>query len=259
MERASILERILADTRRRLTLAPPNQGALEEAIEGLSDPVNAYNALRVPGIQIIAEVKRRSPSEGHIASAVDPVGTASTYEEAGAAAISVLTEPEHFGGSLEDLREVSRRVCIPTLRKDFIIDPIQLMEARAAGASMVLLIVAAMTPQRLEHLHQMAEILKLSVLVEAHTADEVRVALDCGARIVGVNNRDLSTFATDLQTCESLRPLIPDDLVAVAESGIHSKEDIRRLRNSGYASFLIGTALMRSDNPSHTLAEMLDA
>ncbi|MGM0577548.1 MAG: indole-3-glycerol phosphate synthase TrpC [Myxococcota bacterium] len=254
---AEILERILADTRRRLAASPPDRRALERAASERPAPPDPWTALRAPGPRIIAEVKRRSPSAGALRGEADPVAIARGYEEAGAAAISVLTEPEHFGGSLEDLRQVADAVRIPCLRKDFVVDEVQLLEARAAGAALVLLIVAALDDAALARLHRAAEDLGLAALVEAHTADEVRRAVDAGARIVGVNNRDLRSFEIDLGVSERLRPLIPDEVIAVAESGIRARPDLERLAAAGYDVFLVGSGLMAAPDPPAALRALL--
>lgn len=180
MSRADVLQRILDDTRARLAAAPPDWASLEARIDAMPPAPDAMAALRAPGVRVIAEVKRRSPSAGSIAAAPDPVAVAATYARAGAAAISVLTEPLHFGGALSDLEQVARAVQTPCLRKDFVVERVQLAEARAAGASMALLIVAALDQATLTRLVQDSAAFGLSTLVEAHTAEEVRRALDAG-------------------------------------------------------------------------------
>lgn len=253
MSPPGVLGQILRETRERLAQDPVDERALEAA--ALAAPVgpSAMEALLQPGIRIIAEVKRRSPSAGDIRRGADPVEIAQVYEEAGAAAISVLTEPEHFGGSLADLHAVTSRCALPALRKDFIVTRRQLLEARAAGASLVLLIVACLSDQELRDLHEAALMLGLQPLVEAHTADEVRRALASGATLVGINSRDLTSLRVDLAVAESLRGLIPSGVTAVAESGIRGRADIERLRNSGFDVFLVGSTLMESDTPSAAL------
>lgn len=259
MSRADVLQGILDDTRARLEAAPPDRAALEARISQMVPAPNALAALRAPGVRVIAEVKRRSPSAGAIAAAADPVAVASVYASAGAAAISVLTEPTHFGGALADLEEISRAVAVPCLRKDFIVGRDQLLQARAAGASLALLIVAALEQRELAGLLSDCAALGLTALVEAHTADEVARALDAGARVVGVNNRDLKTFHIDLAVCEGLRAAIPSDVIAVAESGIRGPADVARLRQSGYDVFLVGTSLMTAPDPAAALAELIEA
>jgi indole-3-glycerol phosphate synthase len=258
MSRADVLQRILDDTRARLAAAPPDWASLEARIDAMPPAPDAMAALRAPGVRVIAEVKRRSPSAGSIAAAPDPVAVAATYARAGAAAISVLTEPLHFGGALSDLEQVARAVQTPCLRKDFVVERVQLAEARAAGASMALLIVAALDQATLTRLVQDSAAFGLSTLVEAHTAEEVRRALDAGATIVGVNNRDLKTFHIDLAVCETLRALIPPGVVAVAESGITGPADVARLRRGGYDVFLVGQSLMTAADPGAALAAMIE-
>ncbi|TNF29358.1 MAG: indole-3-glycerol phosphate synthase TrpC, partial [Deltaproteobacteria bacterium] len=211
------------------------------------------------GVRVIAEVKRRSPSAGDIQAAADPVAQARAYTAGGAAAISVLTEPAHFGGALSDLEAVAAAVSAPCLRKDFIVSQRQLLEARVAGASLVLLIVAILDDAELRALREAAEALGMHALVEAHDAEEVDRAVASGARIIGVNNRDLRTFSIDLATCERLRSRIPPGVVAIAESGVNGPADVSRLRASGYDVFLVGTALMRAADPAAALAALLGA
>jgi indole-3-glycerol phosphate synthase len=254
-----VLGQILSDTRARLEATDFDQDALERGAEAARPAPSARDALLAPGTRIIAEVKRQSPSQGVISTGSDPARVARAYEGAGAAAVSVLTEPNHFGGSLGDLAAVSQACSIPTLRKDFIVSRRQLLEARIAGASMVLLIVAALSPEELRRLHGEALALGLTPLVETHTADEVRMALGVGAEIVGINSRNLVTLDVDLAVAESLRDLVPESIVAIAESGIRSPADLRRLHRGGFDVFLIGSALMASDDPGAALAQMLEA
>ncbi|MDQ3264253.1 MAG: indole-3-glycerol phosphate synthase TrpC [Myxococcota bacterium] len=207
--------------------------------------------------RVIAEVKRRSPSAGVLAD-LDAEVIGRRYAQAGAAAISVLTDGPGFGGDLEDLRVVSAAVRTPTLRKDFLVDRYQVEEARAAGASAVLLIVAALTPPQLEGLLRSAQEAGLDALVEVHDRAELEVALAAGAKIIGINNRNLRTFVVDLQTSVALLPSIPDDRLAVVESGVRDLEDVRRLRDAGAANFLIGEALVRAADPG-ALVEAIGA
>jgi indole-3-glycerol phosphate synthase len=253
------LGQILSDTRARLAATPFDRDALERQAAASTPGPDALSALRAPGLRILAEVKRRSPSQGVICAHSDPATVGLAYESAGAAAVSVLTEPNHFGGSLDDLRSVSQACTIPTLRKDFIVSRRQLLEARIAGASLVLLIVAGLSPEELARLHEEAISLGLTPLVEAHTADEVRAALDVGASVVGINSRNLATLEVDLAVAESLRTRVPEGVLAVAESGIRSAADLRRLRGGGFDIFLIGSALMASDDPGQALARLLEA
>jgi indole-3-glycerol phosphate synthase len=209
------------------------------------------------GRAIIAEVKKASPSRGVIREDFDPVALARRYAECGAAAISVLTEERHFQGSLRYLADIRSAVGSPLLRKDFLVDAYQVVEARAWGADAVLLIVAILDDAELEELLAAAREIELDVLVEAHTEGEVDRAVAAGARIIGVNNRDLRTFVTTLETSERLRPRIPAGAIAVAESGIDAPADIARLELAGFSVFLIGEALMRAPDPGTKLAALL--
>ena len=213
-------------------------------------------SLRGGPARIVAEVKRASPSAGAIRAGLDAPAQARAYAAAGAAAISVLTDGPGFGGSLADLAQVREAVDVPLLRKDFVVDAYQLLEARAHGADAALLIVAALDPERLRRLVDACRELGLAALVEVHDAPEVEVALRAGARIVGVNNRDLRTFVVDLATSERLLPLLPADVRGVAESGVRTAEDARRLRRAGAANLLVGEALVRAADPGALLREM---
>ena len=195
-------------------------------------------------LSFIAEIKRASPSRGAIRPEADPVTIARAYEAAGASAISVLTDGPHFGGALRDLAQVRAAVGLPVLRKDFILDELQLDEARAVGADAALLIVAFLKPPRLAELLEHARGIGLEVLVETHDAEEVRVALDAGARIVGVNNRDLHSLRVDLATAERLMPAIPRGVLRIAESGLKSRADARRMHGAGAHGVLVGSSLM---------------
>jgi indole-3-glycerol phosphate synthase len=221
-------------------------------------PRSLYDALSPRGgpMKVVAEVKRASPSVGEIDGGLDPGKLASLYARGGAAAVSVLTDGPGFGGSLEDLMVVRTAVSLPVLRKDFVVDRYQLLEARAAGADAALLIVAALPAERLLDLHQACDDLGLSALVEIHDEAELETALRCGARIVGVNNRDLRTFQVDLATSERLLPLLPQEVRAVAESGVRGLEEARRLRSAGAANLLVGEALVRADDPARFMAEL---
>jgi indole-3-glycerol phosphate synthase len=200
-------------------------------------------------VGVIAEVKRKSPSAGTIHADLDPVAHARAYAAGGAVAISVLTEPEHFGGSLEDLQRVAAAVPVPVLCKDFILDDLQLLAARAAGASAVLLIARILTGTRLRELIAAASRLELGVLVEVHSVDELDGAIAAGAAVVGVNNRDLDSFEVDLASGARVLRAVPRHLVAVAESGIESRADVERLGAAGADLVLVGTALVRLADP----------
>ncbi len=206
--------------------------------------------------RVIAEVKRASPSAGAIKAGLDAVAQARAYAAAGAAAISVLTDGPGFGGSLADLAAVREAVDVPLLRKDFVLDRYQLLEARAHGADAALLIVAALDAAALRRLLDACGELGLAALVEAHDEAEVEAALGAGARIVGVNNRNLKTFVVDLAVSERLLPRLPADVRGVAESGVRTPEDARRLRRAGAANLLVGEALVRAADPGALLREM---
>ena len=198
---------------------------------------------------MIAEVKRRSPSKGDLAGIPDPAALATAYERGGAAAISVLTEERRFGGSLADLHAVRAAVSVPVLRKDFVVEPYQLLEARAAGADLVLLIVAALPGDALVHLYDLTRELGLTALVEVHDEPETDRAVDLGARLVGVNARNLKTLEVDPATFAKLAPLLPADVVKVAESGITGADDVRRHVGEGADVVLVGEALVRDGDP----------
>ena len=207
-------------------------------------------------LRVIAEFKRKSPSKGAIRDGAEPVAIAQEYVGAGASAISVLTDEEGFGGTPEDLRRVVQAVDIPVLCKDFIVSPIQVFEARTWGADIVLLIVAALTPKELKSLHRQVVSLGMTALVEVHDAHEVKVAVDSGAQLIGVNNRDLHSFQTNVQTSLDLMAGIPADVVKVSESGIASRYDMNRLRNAGFDAVLIGESLMSAPNPGQELLRL---
>jgi len=208
-------------------------------------------------VNIIAEIKHRSPSKGIIRENFKPASIAESYEKAGAAAMSVLAEEDFFGGSLDHLRAVYKRVKTPLLRKDFIFDEYQIHESVAAGADAVLLIVAILNDELLARLIELANETGLDALVEVHTADEMKRAIAAGARIIGINNRDLTTFAVDLNTSFRLAQLAPAGAILVSESGIKTGEDIRNLKSAGFSSFLIGEHFMRAENPGDALRRLI--
>lgn len=257
------LDQIVAAKARRIELAKRNLplGPMaERALEVASRKRRAtfFAALQSgPRARIIAELKRRSPSRGLIRRDFDPSKLAHGYASAGAAAISVLTEEDFFGGSLDHL-EAARGAKLPVLRKDFIFDEYQLYESAVAGADAVLLIVAILSDLRLRRLIELADELNLDCLVEVHTAREMERAADAGARIIGVNNRDLVTFSVDLGTSFRLAPLAPSGAALVSESGIKSGRDIRALRAAGFRAFLIGEHLMSSEDPGRELARLIE-
>ncbi|HEY5284878.1 MAG TPA: indole-3-glycerol phosphate synthase TrpC [Polyangia bacterium] len=255
-----ILDDILAETKRtvgycrfRLPLYD-----LEKQAETSRPPCSLSESLRsAKGMTCIAEFKRRSPSKGWIHRDADVSSVVSMYEAAGAAAASVLTDTPFFGGSLDDLRRARATARLPLLRKDFIVDPYQVVEARAAGADAVLLIVAALRDEDLRGLLAETARWGLEALVETHDADEVDRAVAAGARIIGVNHRDLRTFDLNMDLAVTMRPLIPDDRVVVAESGIRDAADVRRLRAAGIDAILVGETLMRAPNPAAALRELV--
>jgi indole-3-glycerol phosphate synthase / phosphoribosylanthranilate isomerase len=256
----AVLQRILARTREhvqeRKRLFPLDR--LQGAAPTPSGRRAFAAALARPGhVNVIAEFKRRSPSRGAIREDVDPIAVAQAYEIGGAAALSVLTDAPFFGGSITDLREARMATLLPTLRKDFIVDPYQVGESAISGADSILLIVAALSGEELRSLHAAAREAGLDVLVEVHDRAELDRALAAGAQMVGVNNRDLRTMTVDLEVALSLASAIPDDVLAVAESGIRGPEDIVRLRDAGYDAFLIGEHLMAQDNPAAALEELI--
>ena len=254
----SVLDDIVAGVRidlaRRVALRP-----LAEVRAALTDapaPRNPMPHFRAPGSSVIAEVKRRSPSKGDLADITDPAALAVEYAAGGAAAISVLTEERRFGGSLADLHAVRAAVEVPVLRKDFIVESYQLVEARAAGADLALLIVAALGDDDLRRLHDEARELGLTVLVEVHDEAEIHRAVDLGAELIGVNARNLKTLAVDNDTFGRLAPLLPPDRVAVAESGISGAADVERFVGEGAGVVLVGEALVKDGSPRAAVAAM---
>jgi indole-3-glycerol phosphate synthase len=251
----AVLAEILAGTRARLAEPRRRSAALERAAGLSAAPPSFQAALRGgAGLKLIAEVKRRSPSGGEISPRLDPARHAAAYVAAGAAAVSVLTEPAHFGGSIDDLGAVAARVGCPVLRKDFIIDELQLVEARAMGAAAVLLIVRALPCEALRSLHRRAGELGLDVLVEAHTAAEIDAALEAGAAVIGVNSRDLEDLSVDRDAAWALLARIPADRIAVAESGIASADDAEGAARAGADAVLVGSALSRAAAPGALVA-----
>lgn len=212
--------------------------------------------LRKKGISFICEVKKASPSKGIIAEKFDYRSIAESYEEAGAGAISVLTEPEYFKGSIEYLKEIAEDVKIPLLRKDFTVDEYMIYEAKAAGASIVLLICAILDEETLKHYIEIADSLGLSALVEAHDEEEIQMALRAKARIIGVNNRNLKDFTVDIHNGIRQREKVPQDVLFVAESGIRTREDIEELEKAHVNGVLIGETFMRAENKKAMLAEL---
>lgn len=224
-----------------------------------SDERDFAAALRRPGLAIIAEIKRRSPSKGPLRPDADAAAIARSYERGGAAALSVLTDERFFGGRIEDLTTAKAGSALPILRKDFMIDEFQFHEARRCGADAVLLIASVLDDPQLRAFMRLSAELRLAALTEVHDREELQRALRCGAAIIGVNNRDLRTFEVRLETSLSLIEDIPDDCIAVAESGIHAGEDMQRLQDAGFDAALIGESLMTAPEPGARLAELLGA
>lgn len=229
---------------------------LRAALADVHAPRDPMPHFRSAGSSVIAEVKRRSPSKGDLADIPDPAALAAEYAAGGAAAISVLTEQRRFGGSLADLRAVRAAVDTPLLRKDFVVTSYQVVEARAAGADLVLLIVAALDDDTLRRLHDEARELGLTVLVEVHDEAETERAVALGAELVGVNARNLKTLAVDDTTFGRLAPLVPDDRVLVAESGISGPPDVKRFVSEGARVVLVGEALVKDGAPREAVAAM---
>ena len=254
----SVLDEIVAGVRedlavRQAALGPTELAALAAAAP---PPREVLAAFRAPGLAVISEVKRRSPSKGDLAEIPDPAALAAAYTAGGADAISVLTEQRRFGGSLDDLRQVRAAVDTPLLRKDFIVSEYQLLEARAAGADLVLLIVAALDDATLARLHDKARELGLTVLVEVHEEDEIARALAVGAELIGVNARNLKTLQVDPDAFGRLVRLLPDHVVKVAESGITGPEDAARYAAEGADVVLVGEALVKDGDPTAAVAAM---
>jgi indole-3-glycerol phosphate synthase len=251
------LQEILTSTRQGLPALRRRRKALERQIQGGRVPRPSFRAaLRRPTVAVIAELKRRSPSAGSIREDLDPGERAALYAGHGAAAISVLTDAAYFGGSMDDLRAAAGRCSLPLLRKDFILDEVQILEARAAGASAVLLIVRVLERARMEKLLGYADDLGLDALVEVHTQAELQIALDAGASVIGVNSRDLDTFRIDTESAWKIVRQIPPDRVAVAESGLAGAADVARVAEAGADAVLIGTALSAAAVPERLLGEL---
>lgn len=250
------LGRIVAEARARVTALRASESALRAAVEAAPTVPSFANALRRETVGIIAEVKRRSPSKGWINPGIAAPDQARHYELGGAAAISVLTEPAHFGGSNDDLLAVRRAVAIPVLKKDFHVDPLQLVEARGLGASAALLIARALSPDALRQMADAARALALEVLIEVRDAEELRRALDVGAAIVGINNRNLETLAIDPATSERMLGLVPADVVAIAESGVSGRADVERVAACGADAVLVGSVISAAGDPTAAVRDL---
>lgn len=253
---ARMLEPILAEARLRAAAVAAATPKWQELAIDAREPRGFAAALSDPGLGVIAEVKRRSPSAGPIAPSLDPAVVAAQYEEGGAAAISVLTEPSFFGGSDQDLQAARQATTIPVLRKDFILDPAQVWESRTMGADAVLLIVAILDDKTLVRCIEAADEVGLAALVEVHRQGEASRAMAAGAHIVGVNNRDLATFEVDVSRAERMRAALVAGTVTVAESGVSSPDTARRMAEAGYDAVLIGEAAVRADDRAGFVASM---
>ena len=255
----TVLDEILTTKRTEVADLRARRGDLEAVARGAEPPRDFAGALRRADgrLAVVAEIKRRSPSKGELAPGLDPAATARAYASGGASCLSVLTDGPYFGGDLSDLQAARAAADLPVLRKDFTVDPLQLLEARGAGADAVLLIVAALPDDGLlRELHTAATELQLTVLVEAHDEGELDRALAIGPRVVGVNARDLGDFAEDLSVGERVAKRIPPDVVAVAESAIRSVDDARRMADAGYDAVLVGEALVRAADPAQLVAAL---
>ena len=249
-----IIAGVVADLEVRRALRPLDEVIAD--IGGMPPPLDPLPALRAPGLSVIAEVKRASPSKGALAEILDPAGLAAAYAAGGAAAVSVLTEARRFGGSLADLTAVRAAVRIPLLRKDFVVSDYQLWEGRAAGGDMALLIVAALDQLQLTGFLALGAELGITCLVETHTTEEARRALDAGAGLIGVNNRNLKTLEVDLSHFQGLAETIGDQAVKVAESGILTVNDAVRMRSAGADAVLVGEMLVRHGDPQAAVAAL---
>ena len=256
-----LLETIVAATRRVVATrqARESQSVLERRALGTTARGDRFRAAIAGGDRhnIIAECKRRSPSRGVLRRAYDPIAIAASYERGGAVALSILTEPTFFDGALEHLSAVRLATQLPLLRKDFIVYEYQLLEARAYGADAVLLIVAALSQPELRQLHQAARELGLAALVEVHDVDELDRAMEAGAEIIGVNNRNLRALEVDTEVSQAIAERLPATVIAVSESGLRSSDDLVHLRTLGYRAFLIGETLMSAADPEAALRSLL--
>jgi indole-3-glycerol phosphate synthase len=251
-----VLGAILRDVSQRIPALRGRSGELEHAARARGRLVSMSSALRLPTVAVIAEVKRRSPSRGSINDGLSARDQSVLYARGGAAAISVLTEPTHFGGTPQDLEAARGAVSLPLLRKDFHVDPVQLLQARALGAAAVLLIVRALDPGLLADMVAAAADLELEPLVEVHTEDELERALSLPIAMVGVNNRDLVTLQVDRAVSDRLLPLIPPGRVAIGESGIQSRDDVERAASAGADAVLVGSALSAATDPLPLLSQL---
>lgn len=254
-----ILDEICAHKREEVEAAKQATplGTLKKRIGEVNAPRDFRVALRAAGISLIAEVKKASPSRGVLREDMDPLELAGLYERAGASAISVLTDEKYFQGSLANLTAVRRHVKVPCLRKEFVIDEYQIYEARAAEADAILLIARILSDAQLKDFLALSSELKMAALVETHDAHEIERAIKAGAHILGINNRDLSTFNVDLNTTLDLKRHVPGGHVLVSESGIHAREHVQLLEDGGIDAILVGESLVTSDNIAGKIRELL--
>jgi indole-3-glycerol phosphate synthase len=253
----SIIEGVRADVAAREAVVSMSE--IRAAADAMPAPLDVLAALREPGIAVIAEVKRASPSAGELASIADPAKLARAYEDGGARIISVLTEQRRFKGSLDDLDAVRAVVSVPVLRKDFVVGPYQIHEARAHGADMLLLIVAALNQSALESMLERIESLGMTALVEVHTEKEADRALQAGARVIGVNARDLKTLKVDRDSFARIAPGLPSDVIRIAESGVRGTADLLAYAGAGADAVLVGEGLVTSGDPRAAVADLVTA
>lgn len=259
MSRRTYLDGILAVHRQRADDDPREFTALHEAVGNLAPARGFRDRLRRDaerGLAVISEIKRRSPSKGALNADLDPADLARRYVNGGASCLSVLTDERHFGGSVEDLRAARAAVDVPVLRKDFTVDPRDVLDARLMGADCVLLIAAALRPDELISFHRLAVDVGLDALVEIHDEAELEVALAAGATLVGVNQRDLVTFEVDHRRALRMASRIPDHVVKVAESGVRGPEDAKELRTAGYHAVLVGESIVTADDPAEAVRRL---
>jgi indole-3-glycerol phosphate synthase len=253
----SVLDSIIEGVREDLAARRLPLSQLHEQLAQAPAVIDAHPRLTADSMTIIAEVKRSSPSKGALAAIESPASLAARYEEAGAAVVSVLTEKRRFGGSLEDLIAVRKAISTPILRKDFMVDEYQFFEARAAGADVVLLIVAALSKNQLKDYYDLATELGMAVLVETHTEQEIEDAMVINPRIIGVNARNLKTLDIDLAAFSRLIPMIPADVIRVAESGISQRSEVEIAHNAGAQAILVGETLVKSGDPRQAIDQLL--
>ncbi|CAB4607822.1 unannotated protein [freshwater metagenome] len=253
----SVLDSIIEGVREDLATRRLPLAQIHQRMEQTAPALDAHTFLSRDEMNVIAEVKRSSPSKGALASITDPASLAEQYQEAGAAAVSVLTERRRFGGSLEDLDAVRKRISIPVLRKDFMVDEYQFFEARAHGADIVLLIVAALSKSQLKDFYDLATELGMASLIEVHTAQELESAMDIEPRIIGVNSRNLKTLDVDSAAFADLIPQIPSDVIRIAESGIATRSDVEFAQKAGATAILVGESLVKSGDPISAMQELL--